>query len=190
MENHPSALLAIGLLDPVTDPVRPPGSAQPPVPRPADPVAAQIREPSPCPATLVEVRATGDFRVATFEAAALQPPPQAIATQLPVGVAVMEKRYNGEVSGRSATIFTSAFDQSLGDGTYVAMESFEGSLNGLEGTFNFVHAATTSGSDRTHEHFLIVPSSGTGDLASIRGSGGIAIDSEGRHEIWFEYELD
>ncbi len=129
------------------------------------------------------LRATGDFRVVSFEAAKLDPPPHAIATGLPVGVATMEKRYEGGVSGRSATIFTSAFDQARGIGTYVAMESFEGSLNALAGTFNFVHAATTSGTDRTHEHFLIVPSSGTGGLASIRGSGGLTIDVDGKHEI-------
>ena len=136
------------------------------------------------------MRATGAFRVASFAAAKLDPPAPDIATGLPVGVATMEKHYEGEVTGRSATVFTSAFDQARGVGTYVAMESFEGSLNGLAGAFNFVHAATTSGSDRTHEHFLIVPSSGTDGLASIRGDGGLTVDDEGRHEIWFEYELD
>lgn len=47
------------------------------------------------------------------------------------------------------------------------MEAFEGSLNGTSGSFNFVHTASTTGSDRTDEHFAIVPSSGTGDLAGI-----------------------
>jgi Protein of unknown function (DUF3224) len=134
-------------------------------------------------------RAAGEFQVVAFEAAKLDPSPPTIATALPVGVAAMEKRYAGDVSGRSATIFTSAFDQERGLGTYVAMESFDGALNGVTGTFNFVHAATTSGSDRTHEHFAIVPSSGTGGLASISGSGGLAVVA-GRHEIWFDYELD
>ncbi|MBJ6998877.1 DUF3224 domain-containing protein [Streptomyces griseofuscus] len=49
----------------------------------------------------------------------------------------------------SATLFTAAFDQTTGIGTYVAMESFEGSLCGRPGSFNFAHSATTSGSDRT-----------------------------------------
>ena len=81
----------------------------------------------------------------------------------------MEKTYTGDVVGRSATLFTSAFDAAAGIGTYVAMESFEGSLDGAPGTFNFVHSATTGGTDRSAEHFAIVPSSGTGDLAGIRG---------------------
>ncbi|MGW3816356.1 DUF3224 domain-containing protein [Streptomyces sp. NPDC005046] len=81
----------------------------------------------------------------------------------------MEKRFEGEGAGRSATLFTAAFDQATGVGTYVAMESFEGSLHGREGSFNFVHSATTSGSDRTAEVSTIVPSGGTGELTGISG---------------------
>ena len=134
------------------------------------------------------MRATGSFRVVSFVPAEVAPAPESIATALPVGVATMEKQFEGEVSGRSATLFTSAFDPVQGVGTYVAMESFDGSLNGVAGTFNFAHAATTHGSDRAAEHFVIVPSSGTGDLAGIAGSGGLSVD-DGIHRIWFDYEL-
>ena len=133
------------------------------------------------------MRAIGTFRVEGFNTVELESP---IETGLPVGVATMLKHYEGAVSGRSATIFTAAFDQARGVGTYVAMESFEGSLDDRAGTFNFTHTATTSGTDRTHEHFLIVPSSGTGDLGSISGSGGMAVDADGTHRVWFDYELD
>ena len=132
------------------------------------------------------MRATGTFRVESFNAVALESP---IETALPVGVATMVKAYEGEVSGRSATIFTSAFDQARGVGTYVAMESFEGSLDGQAGTFNFTHAASTSGADRAHEHFLIVPESGAGALKTISGAGGMAVDADGTHRVWFDYEL-
>ena len=109
-----------------------------------------------------------------------------MTSALPVGVATMEKRYSGDVEGRSATIFTSAFDPASGTGTYVAMETFEGSLGGVDGGFCFVHAASTTGTDRNDEWFLIVPSSGTGGLAGIRGSGSMTND----HAITFDYELD
>ena len=125
----------------------------------------------------------------SFTPTELSPEP-AVATGLPVGVATMEKRYEGEVQGRSATLFTAAFDQSSGVGTYVAMESFEGSLSGVEGTFNFAHSATTGGTDRSEEFFTIVPTSGTGALTGIRGAGGMAIDADGTHRIWFGYELE
>jgi hypothetical protein len=134
------------------------------------------------------VRATGTFKVANFAPAAVPSP--AIETAAPVGVATMDKQYEGEVSGRSATLFTSAFDQSTGTGTYVAMESFEGTLHGRSGSFNFAHSATTSGEDRDAEFFTIVPGSGTGELAGIIGTGGIAVDADGTHRIWFDYELD
>lgn len=123
-----------------------------------------------------------------FTPTELSPEP-AVATGLPVGVSTMEKRYEGAVEGRSATLFTAAYDQSSGVGTYVAMESFEGTLDGRAGAFNFAHSATTGGTDRSEEFFTIVPTSGTGELAGIRGSGGMAIDPDGTHRIWFEYEL-
>ena len=133
------------------------------------------------------VRATGTFEVADFTAAPVPSP--AITTALPVGVATMEKQYEGEVTGRSATLFTAAFDQATGVGTYVAMESFEGSLNDRAGAFNFAHSSTTLGAGRDGEFFVIVPTSGTGDLAGITGTGGLAVDADGTHRIWFDYEI-
>ncbi|MFD6819439.1 DUF3224 domain-containing protein [Streptomyces sp. NPDC060085] len=135
------------------------------------------------------MRASGTFTVKAFVPTELQPNPP-VSTALPVGVAMMEKHFQGEVAGRSATLFTAAFDQATGVGTYVAMESFEGSLLGRGGTFNFVHSATTTGSDRTAEFFTIVPASGTGELAGIRGTGGMAVDADGTHRIWFDHELE
>jgi hypothetical protein len=139
---------------------------------------------------LAAVEASGTFVVDSFSATDLDPPPRRVTTALPVGVATMVKHYQGEVSGSSSTLFTSAFDQGRGVGTYVALESFDGSVNGVHGTFNFVHGATTAGADRTHQHFLIVPSSGTDGLASIHGSGGLSVEPDGTHRIWFEYQLD
>ncbi|MFF4762217.1 DUF3224 domain-containing protein [Streptomyces sp. NPDC001292] len=70
------------------------------------------------------------------------------------------------------------------------MESFEGTLHERRGTFHFVHSATTTGTDRVAEFFTLVPAGGTGELAGITGSGGLAIDTDGTHRIWFDYELD
>jgi hypothetical protein len=127
--------------------------------------------------------------VVAFTPTELSPDP-AVATGLPVGVSTMRKHYEGAVSGRSATLFTAAFDQSTGVGTYVAMESFEGTVDGRTGAFNFAHSATTGGTDRGEEFFTIVPSSGTGELSGIHGAGGMAIDADGTHRIWFEYEFE
>jgi hypothetical protein len=134
------------------------------------------------------MRASATFTVVSFVPTALTPVP-AITTALPTGVSLMEKRYEGEIEGRSATLFTAAFDQASGAGAYLAMESFEGAVNGARGTFNFMHSASTSGTDRSDEFFSIVSSSGTGDLAGIRGGGAMAVDADGTHRVWFEYEL-
>jgi hypothetical protein len=80
------------------------------------------------------------------------------------------------------------YDPAGETGTYVAMESFEGSLDGREGAF-IAHAATTQGESRNAEYFVIVPASGTGALAGIQGTGGLAVDDDGTHRIWFDYEL-
>ncbi len=134
------------------------------------------------------MRANGTFSVKAFNPASVTAEP-AIATGLPVGVATMEKHFEGDVAGRSATVFTAAFDQAAGVGTYVAMESFEGTVNGRAGAFNFVHSATTTGTDRSSGYFAIVPSSGTGELAGISGTGDLVIDADGTHRIWLDYEL-
>ncbi|MEV3962480.1 DUF3224 domain-containing protein [Nocardia sp. NPDC050193] len=135
------------------------------------------------------VRAEATFTVRTFVPLEAEPGP-AVSTGLPVGVTTMEKRFEGEVAGRSATLFTAAFDRTTGTGTYVAMESFEGTLCGRSGAFNFAHSATTSGTDRTAEFFTIVPGSGTAELSGISGTGGMGIDTDGTHRIWFDYGLE
>lgn len=133
------------------------------------------------------MRASGTFDVADFTAAPV--PASEIKTGLPVGLATMRKVYTGEIEGRSETLFTAAFDPASGTGTYVAMESFEGSLAGGAGTFNFAHSATTTGTDRQAEFLVIVPASGTGALTGIHGTGGLTVDEDGTHRIWFDYEL-
>ncbi|MEV5838517.1 DUF3224 domain-containing protein [Nocardia sp. NPDC052112] len=135
------------------------------------------------------MKAIGTFAVASFTPTDVVPDP-AITTALPVGIAQIEKEFAGEITGRSATLFTAAFDQATGAGTYVAMESFEGALHNRTGSFNFAHSATTQGTDRTAEFFTIVPTSGTGELTGITGTGGLTVDTDGVHHIWFDYELD
>jgi hypothetical protein len=130
------------------------------------------------------MRAEATFTVSDFAPAPV-PAPE-ITTALPVGVVTMTKTYTGAIDGRSQTIFTSAFDGTKG--TYVALESFAGTVDGRDGAFNFVHVATTSGEDRSGEVFLIVPDSGTGALAGITGTGGIAVE-DGVHRMHLDYHL-
>ncbi|WP_317445125.1 DUF3224 domain-containing protein [Streptomyces collinus] len=34
-----------------------------------------------------------------------------------------------------------------------------------------------------------MPGSGTGALTGIRGAGGLAVEADGTHRIWFDYEV-
>jgi len=131
----------------------------------------------------------GTFTVSGFTGVPVAADAEPVSTALAVGVATMVKQYVGAVEGRSTTLFTSAFDPERGVGTYLAMESFAGSLDGRSGTFNFVHVASTHGTDRFDEHVAIVPSSGTGELTGIAGSGALQVDPDGTHRMRFDNRL-
>lgn len=111
-----------------------------------------------------------------------------VTTALGVGHAHMVKTLTGGIEGRASTQFSYAFSEATGVGTYLAMESFEGAVDGRRGTFNFAHSATTDGVTRSDEFFLIVPSSGTGELAGITGSGAVLIDGD-TERIRLDYDL-
>lgn len=110
-------------------------------------------------------------------------------TAAPAGVAAMVKTFAGELAGRSVTWFVGGLNPDTGSGTYAAAEAFEGSVGDRTGTFAFVHAASTHGSDRFDEHFVVVPDSGTGELTGIRGRGSLTIDEDGTHRVRLEYTL-
>jgi len=126
------------------------------------------------------------FRVVDFT-------PVDYAPEIHVGVSVghahMVKEYDGAIAGRSITQFSYAYDDASNTGTYVATESFQGTVDGRAGTFAFVHSATTRGSAREHELFVVVPGSGTGELDGITGTGGLRIDEDGTHRISLDYNL-
>ena len=113
--------------------------------------------------------------------------------EIQVGVAVghahMVKEYDGDVAGRSITQFSAAYDDASNTGTYVATESFEGTVDGRAGSFAFVHSATTVGGSREHELFVIVPGSGTHALTGITGTGALRVDEDGTHRVSLDYDL-
>ncbi|MBO3086062.1 DUF3224 domain-containing protein [Cellulomonas fengjieae] len=132
----------------------------------------------------------GTFTVSGFTGVPIAEDVEPVRTALAVGLATMVKEYVGGIEGRSTTLFTSAYDAERGVGTYVAMESFEGSIDGRSGTFNYAHSASTHGADRYDEHLVIARSSGTGELAGISGGGAIVIDADGTHRLRLDYTLD
>lgn len=117
--------------------------------------------------------------------------PPEIRAGLAISHAHMVKTFTGQIDGRAMTEFTGAFSAATNTGTYVAMESFEGSVNGHEGTFLFAHINTIeAGVASDDDHMLvIVPASGTHELTGIRGHGRISVDPDGTHHLTLTYEL-
>ena len=144
------------------------------------------------PATVDSVRRMDELLTAagTFKVTQMTPQPfeARVTTGLPTGYALMRKEFDGAITGSSQTQFVYAYDEGAG-GTYVAMESFEGTIDGRSGTCNIAHSATTSGTDRTAEMLLIVPGSGVGELVGITGSGTITFDADGTHHLRLDYRI-
>lgn len=111
------------------------------------------------------------------------------ATAAPAGLAHMVKTFTGDLSGRSMTWFLGSLNPDTGHGSYAALEAVEGALGGRRGTFNVVHAASTHGSDRYDEHLVVVPDSGTGELAGIAGAGRIVVEADGTHRLELDYSF-
>jgi hypothetical protein len=132
------------------------------------------------------MHATSTFATSDFRPEERENP---VVTGVDVGIMTFCKTFAGDIEGRAETLFTSAYSHETGTGTYLAMESFAGSIGGRSGTVNIAHTATTTGDDRTHHLMVIVPSSGTGDLAGITGTGSLDIDPDGTHHFTLDYEL-
>lgn len=113
-----------------------------------------------------------------------------ITTALATGVATIKERFSGPVDGRSTTLFSEGQNTETGAASYLALEAFDGAVDGHWESFNFVHTASIRGADRSDEFLTVVSSSGTGELAEISGAGGMAVDPDGTHRIQFDYTLE
>lgn len=138
---------------------------------------------------MTQQHADGTFEVAGFVPVDITPAVE-VSTAMSSGAATMEKHYAGDIEGVSSTLFTYARSETTEAGTYAAVEAFVGKVNGISGGFNFLHSASTHGADRYGEFFTIVDGSGTDALVSISGDGGMAVDADGTHRVWFDYSVD
>jgi hypothetical protein len=72
---------------------------------------------------------------------------------------------------------------------YVAMERVTGNLHGRKGSFALMHNATMAGGV-PYLNIIVVPGSGTGELAGLSGKMNIVIAPGGAHSYEFDYSLD
>jgi|GEM_PF-131965 len=157
-------------------------------------VALSGRDPNWTPrtdaATRTQAPLVSTSGVFTVEEFVPTPHEELVTAAIPVGVARLRKVFSGAIEGESQTLFCAAFDQVNETGTYVALDTFRGRVDGRSGAFVLAHSATTiAGSEPMNATMTIVPTSGTDELTGITGTGAIIIDPDGTHHLELSYGL-
>lgn len=100
----------------------------------------------------------------------------------------LAKSYSGPLEGTATGTMLTAVTPVAGSAAYVAVETFDGTLEGKRGTFQLVHRAIM---DRGAQSLSIavLPDSGTGALKALTGDMAIEIDDAGGHFYVFNYRL-
>lgn len=99
----------------------------------------------------------------------------------------LDKQFHGDLEGTSKGQMLSAGTAVQGSAGYVAIERVTGSLHGRSGSFVLQHNATMD-RGKPSLNIIVVPDSGTGDLAGLTGKMSIDI-AGGKHSYDFEYTL-
>jgi Protein of unknown function (DUF3224) len=99
----------------------------------------------------------------------------------------LEKKYHGDLEGSAKGTMLTAGTEVKGSAGYVAIERVTGTLNGKSGSFVLQHNGTLARGAAT-QNIIVVPDSGTGQLAGISGKF-LVIIAEGKHSYEFDYTL-
>jgi hypothetical protein len=100
----------------------------------------------------------------------------------------VEERFSGDIEGDGIVEFLQAARPD-GSASFVGIERVTGAIGTKQGTFVLQDAGTVEGNVVSGEWF-VVPGSGTGQLAGLRGTGGFRANlGEGAQvhlDYWFE----
>lgn len=99
----------------------------------------------------------------------------------------IDKQFHGELDAASQGEMLYA-GNAKESGGYVAVERVTGTLQGRHGAFSLQHNATMT-KGVPYLNIIVVPGSGTGDLAGLSGTMNIIIEAGGKHFYEFDYEL-
>jgi hypothetical protein len=99
----------------------------------------------------------------------------------------IDKLFEGDLEGTSVGEMITASTSVKGSAVYVAIERVRGTLHGRSGTFALVHTGVMTRGVPSLT-IVVVPDSGTGDLAGITGTMAINIE-DGSHSYELEYHL-
>ena len=126
-------------------------------------------------------RASGTFEVKVTPVADTQ-------DSLAAGRLNIAKTFHGDLEGTSRGEMWTAETSVEGSAGYVAIEKVEGTLRGRKGAFTLLHQGTMRQGGDYQLAVVIVPDSGTADLAGLAGSMTIVI-ADGKHSYALDYTL-
>lgn len=98
------------------------------------------------------------------------------------------EHFEGDIQGRGEVYFVQA-QVAAGTASFVGQERVEGSLASRTGTFVLQDTGMLHGS-QVQGTWFVIPGSGTGELAGLRGEGGFEAElgqhAQIRLDYWFE----
>jgi hypothetical protein len=126
-------------------------------------------------------RATGKITVESYEPAPYDEP----ADGPTLSRIHVEETFSGDIEAEGVVDFLQA-QMADGSASFVGIERVTGSLGVRSGSFLLQDHGTVSGSTVSGEWF-VVPGSGSGDLAGLRGEGGFSAQLGESADISLEY---
>lgn len=126
-------------------------------------------------------RATAVITVTKYEPVVYDQPPEGpVLTRIHV-----EESFAGDIEAAGVVEFLQSSD-TAGTASFVGIERVGGTLAGRSGTFLLQDQGTVEGSLVKGEWF-VVPASGTGELAGLRGIGGFQANLGEGADVWLDY---
>lgn len=107
----------------------------------------------------------------------------------PFGRLLLDKSYRGDLIATARGQMVAFRSETEGSAGYVALEQVTGTLNGRAGSFVLQHDGLMRRGVSTRWNVLVVPDSGTGDLAGLSGEMTIVIEG-GEHRYEIQYSLE
>jgi hypothetical protein len=134
--------------------------------------------------SIAKTHATGRIDVKSYE-----PQPYEEVEEGPNLVEIhVTETFSGDIEGVGVVRFLQAIHKD-GSAGFVGIERVTGSIAGRSGTFLLQDAGTLEGSTVKGVWF-VVPNSGTGDLAGLRGEGGFEAALGEHASITLDYWFD
>lgn len=114
--------------------------------------------------------------------------PQPPGDGLGHGRMALDKVFHGDLEATSKGEMLAAQGAAPGSAGYVALEKVTGRLAGREGSFILMHTGLMDRGTPSLS-IVVVPDSGAGGLAGLKGAMTIEIGEGGAHRYGFDYEL-